>query len=416
MRFEKSVSVLQIRHSPRSWVLCVASLLLAFVPAGNALAAPVANLYVHPSGGAGSGFNGNVFEFADEFTVPAGQTWRVTGVINDGFATPGPNYTVTFYANSGGAPGVSLCSRTTVFPVGPVVSQTFGVQNPDLRLPTPCVLAAGNYFFAFRRTGATGNANVSSTPTIVGNEMRIRSTINSTCGSNFVPVSSCLGSPQDLRFTVRGCQAASCEHALSATAACVGADLVVDIGDGDAAFDISGSGPGLPRQNVGISTQIFPGPAIFRTLGVVEQGGDTQALSFGTRNCGLRFTTLAQTAGSTDVSEAQPAQTDSYTVVLGSLPDDGETVTITPSSNATTGVTVSPASVSFTNLDWNVPKTFTVAAVDDDVYEPGGTDTITHALTTTAGGVFTGASVGAVVVNIADDDEDIFANGFEGPP
>lgn len=402
------------RHVGLSTRLLAATLLLA----GHALAAPVGNLYVHPAGGAGAGFNGNVFEFADEFTVPAGQAWRITGVINDGFAVAGPNYTVTFYANAAGNPGASVCSRTTAFPLGVFIPSIGQYQNPEFRLPSACVLGQGNYFFAFRRTGGAGSAQVNTTPTIVGGEMRIRSTNNSTCGSNFVPVSTCLGGPQDLRFTVRGCTTPTCEFALAGSAACNGADLVVDIGDGDQAFDITGTGPGLPRNNVGLGGQTFTGPGIWNTIAIVEQGGDTQSLSLGTRNCGIRAATIVESGGGTTVAEALPGQTDSYTIQLASLPDDGETVTITPTSgNTTTGVTVAPASISFTNADWNVPQAITVTVIDDEVFEPAGLDTvtITHALATTAGGVFTGTTVADVVVTVIDDDEDIFADGFEGP-
>ena len=76
------------------------------------------------------------------------------------------------------------------------------------------------------------------------------------------------------------------------------------------------------------------------------------------------------------LSVAENDETATYTVVLKSQP--GGTVTITPRSGATTTAVVSPASVSFTNLDWNTPKTFTVTG------KGAGSTAISHAVSTSA--------------------------------
>ncbi len=106
--------------------------------------------------------------------------------------------------------------------------------------------------------------------------------------------------------------------------------------------------------------------------------------------------TVTQSGGSTNVTEG--GATDSYTLVLGAQPAGTVTVTISPDSQVST----SPAtSVSFTNADWNVPKTVTVTAVDDVLVEGPHTGTITH---TVSGSGYTGVSVANVVANITDND------------
>ena len=39
------------------------------------IGAVVEDLFVHPTGGAGGGTAGNLFEQMDDFVVPAGETW-----------------------------------------------------------------------------------------------------------------------------------------------------------------------------------------------------------------------------------------------------------------------------------------------------------------------------------------------------
>lgn len=71
------------------------------------------------------------------------------------------------------------------------------------------------------------------------------------------------------------------------------------------------------------------------------------------------------------VNEAGPIS-DTYQITLSSIPAAGETVTVTPSESTGGGpnqVTLSPASVTFTSANWNVPKTVTVTAIDDTIAE-----------------------------------------------
>jgi subtilisin-like proprotein convertase family protein len=82
-------------------------------------------------------------EGADDFVVPAGQFWQVTGVHVTGvyFNGPGPapSAHVRFYADAAGLPGAPVCSYLDLVP-----TDTAGVF--DLALPAPCSLSPGTYW------------------------------------------------------------------------------------------------------------------------------------------------------------------------------------------------------------------------------------------------------------------------------
>jgi hypothetical protein len=82
-------------------------------------------------------------DLADDFVVPAGQTWNVQSVDADGVyfngAGPATSWNVFFYANSGTLPGAQVFSATNL----PVTQSgtTFTVN-----LPSAAVLSAGTYW------------------------------------------------------------------------------------------------------------------------------------------------------------------------------------------------------------------------------------------------------------------------------
>lgn len=88
-----------------------------------------------------------------------------------------------------------------------------------------------------------------------------------------------------------------------------------------------------------------------------------------------KLVAVSQSAGTTAVTEGVTG--DTYTVVLTAPPASGQTVTVTSSAvhpwqiaaapAAHTGVTFSPASVTFNGTNWNVPQTVTITAVNDTV-------------------------------------------------
>ena len=76
------------------------------------------------------------------------------------------------------------------------------------------------------------------------------------------------------------------------------------------------------------------------------------------------------------------------------------TITLSPNGQ----VTVSPAYVTFTPTDWELPKAFTIGAVDDQVTEGPHTGNVSHAAAGTDAR-FNNFATGALVANIADNDE-----------
>jgi len=82
-------------------------------------------------------------DLADDFVVPAGQTWNVQSIDADGTYAfgPGPaiDWNVFIYTDSGGLPGTEIFSATNQPVV--VVGTTFTVN-----LPVAAVLSAGTYW------------------------------------------------------------------------------------------------------------------------------------------------------------------------------------------------------------------------------------------------------------------------------
>jgi hypothetical protein len=124
---------------------------------------------------------------------------------------------------------------------------------------------------------------------------------------------------------------------------------------------------------------------------------------------------VAESGGSTSVAEG--GATDTYTLRLNSQP----TATVTISLNAGTQLTTNPAgSVTFDATDWSTPKTITVSAVDDALFEQAHTGTITMSAN---GGGYSNVSIADVVASIADNDvriadlaiADTLTNGPVGP-
>ena len=82
---------------------------------------------------------------ADDFVIPAGQTWSIEGVDVDGEYNggggPAASFHVFFYATAGSLPGTLACSRlANPFTAGPAAGDAV------IPLTTPCVLGAGTYW------------------------------------------------------------------------------------------------------------------------------------------------------------------------------------------------------------------------------------------------------------------------------
>jgi hypothetical protein len=87
---------------------------------------------------------------------------------------------------------------------------------------------------------------------------------------------------------------------------------------------------------------------------------------------------VVPTGAGTIVNESAPGNSDTVYVFLRKPPTAASTVTVTPSLNAPTTpfapiagqVTFSPATLSFTPANWNIPQILTITSVNDAVVEP----------------------------------------------
>ena len=103
---------------------------------------------------------------------------------------------------------------------------------------------------------------------------------------------------------------------------------------------------------------------------------------------------------SLDIEEGDSA---TYTVALDSEPTGSVTVTVNAPAN--TDVTADPASLIFTDQNWNLPQTVTVAVAQDGDAEDDDA-TVTHSLSG-ADPTYAAVSVADVAVSITDDDKSI---------
>ena len=113
---------------------------------------------------------------------------------------------------------------------------------------------------------------------------------------------------------------------------------------------------------------------------------------------------ITESSGTTTVTEG--GATDTYSVVLTKQPVANVTVTV----NAGPLLTAAPNVLTFTTLNWNVPQTVVVTAVDDAVIQGPHTATITHTATS-ADAQYSGITVSPVSASITDNDAALLATG-----
>ncbi len=107
--------------------------------------------------------------------------------------------------------------------------------------------------------------------------------------------------------------------------------------------------------------------------------------------------TLTESSGSTVLSEA--GTTDSYTLVLNTVPTSNVAIALSSDSDST----LSTSSIVFTTSNWNVPQTITVTAVDDAIAEGSHASTISH-VATSIDGNYDGVAISSVTSTITDND------------
>ncbi len=113
--------------------------------------------------------------------------------------------------------------------------------------------------------------------------------------------------------------------------------------------------------------------------------------------------TITPTGGSTAVSELGPTS-DSYTLVLTSMPSATVTISVDPDNETDLGNGAgSVITINISPGTWNIARTIIVTAVDDAVPEGPHTSTIVHTATSADAG-YNGVSIPNLTVNVTDDD------------
>ncbi|PJF29491.1 MAG: hypothetical protein CUN52_08130 [Phototrophicales bacterium] len=189
--------------------------------------------------------------------------------------------TAGYNVNTSTVTAISEPSTTTTFTIqlntmpSGTVDLAFGSTDPSECLPSPTTLTFDNT-----------NWNTPQVITITAQDDALLDgpqpcavTITRTGGtaSEYASVPN----PANVATTVNDDEA---PNTLSATAVCVGNDLQVTISAGDANFDITGTGAGLPVTNVGFGTHTLTGPSTW-IVSVIELGGDIETLNLGTFSC-----------------------------------------------------------------------------------------------------------------------------------
>jgi hypothetical protein len=154
----------------------------------------------------------------------------------------------------------------------------------------------------------------------------------------------------------------------------------------------------LPDGTINIQTTGGTTPGIYPVRVLLSDScGATEARDFQLTvdNTAVAGVTITETGGATSVTEG--GAVDSYSVVLTSQPNADVLITLTPDEN----LSVSPTSLAFTALTWNVPQVVVVSAIDDRIVEGPHTGTISHSA---SGGQYTGVTIADVVASITDND------------
>jgi hypothetical protein len=114
--------------------------------------------------------------------------------------------------------------------------------------------------------------------------------------------------------------------------------------------------------------------------------------------------TITESNNSTDVDEEGPTS-DTYTVVLRTLPTDTVTITVDPDveTEVNSNGAGNPIDLTFLTTNWDTPQTVTVTAIDDGDVEGDHTSIIIHSAVSSDLD-YDGISIDDVVANVADND------------
>jgi rare lipoprotein A (peptidoglycan hydrolase) len=182
---------------------------------------------------------------------------------------PGSWTAVTVTETTGNGETLNLGSFNCAAPTVPL-SATATCNGPDLVVN----IASGDGPFNITGTGPGLPANGVS----AGN-----TTLTGPGSWTAVTVTETTGNGETLNLGSFNCAAPTIP--LSATAACNGPDLVVNIASGDGPFNITGTGPGLPANGVNTGSTTLTGPGSWTAVTVTETTGNGETLNLGDFNC-----------------------------------------------------------------------------------------------------------------------------------
>lgn len=119
-------------------------------------------------------------------------------------------------------------------------------------------------------------------------------------------------------------------------------------------------------------------------------------------DAGMAGIVVVPTTGLQTTEQAGPNQTASFQIVLATAPTADVTIAI--SSSDTTEGTVSPASLTFTSVNWASPQRVTVVGVDDEEQDGDVTYTVTTAPATSTDLTYAGVNAADVTLTNVDND------------
>ena len=133
------------------------------------------------------------------------------------------------------------------------------------------------------------------------------------------------------------------------------------------------------------------------SISIDNNDGDEAPYNFDIQGTGLASVLIVD-GDSLEVSEAGPSS-DTYAIALSATPTAAVTIDIV----AGTGVSVSPASLTFTPDDYDLPQTVTVTAIDDQIAQGRRFAPITHTSSSTDP-YFDAMAIDDVMALVVDDE------------
>jgi hypothetical protein len=150
----------------------------------------------------------NMANTADDFVIPAGETWNITFIFSTGFTSAGAanpdSFGIDFHADNAGLPGALL--ETRVVPFGGVANDT----TQELTLPTPVSLGEGTYWVSVYGIYnnfvalASERWNWSTGTIAIGTEAALQDTAGLFGGIPWTPLSGLGVTDPSALFAVRG--------------------------------------------------------------------------------------------------------------------------------------------------------------------------------------------------------------------